>query len=131
MREGGYQARIDRLVALRRARAALDAEQARILHELSSDPLHVFPVPDREADKQWVREEVACALMVAPVTAAAMLAQADELVERLPGTLRLLAEGEITGPHVGRRTEATYGLSDEIAAKVQDRVLKRAAEQTP
>src|SRR5579875_3401738 len=131
MWEGDYQARIDRLVALRRACAALDAEQARILHALATDPPQVYPVPDPEGDKQWVREEVSCALQLAPVTAAAKLAEAQQLVECLPATLDLLAAGEITAPHAGRLVEATFGLDAKTTTAVEERVLKRAGEQTP
>jgi hypothetical protein len=87
--------RVDALRELQAARAALDAAEARLLHAMHADPRpNVDGSP--ALDKQWVREDVACALRIAPATAAGRLHDATELVIRLPSALALLERGEIT-----------------------------------
>lgn len=81
-------------------------------------------------DKQWVREEVACALRVAASTAAARLALATELTSRFAQTLDLLAAGRVSAPMARRLAESALPLDDAAAAAVQARVLPRAGGQT-
>jgi hypothetical protein len=121
--------RVDELTRLQRERARLDAAEARLLHAMHADPL---PNLDGSpaADKQWVREDVACALRIAPQTAAGRLHDATDLVTRLPGTLALLAAGEITRGHALRLIDATRPLGDAVAARVEKRVLARAPRQS-
>src|SRR5581483_1175682 len=97
---GAHARRVERLVALRRARAWIDAQEQRLLHLMATEPA---PELGPEAlEKQWVREDVACALLLSPASAGSALADAVELVERLPRTLALLERGEITARHASR-----------------------------
>lgn len=124
-----HSARVQRLAELRRARAWLDADEQRLLHAMHADPL---PNLDGSPalDKQWVREDVACAARISPVTAAARLHTATALVTRLPATLALMAAGEISLRHATRLVDAVTGLSPAVTAKVEARVLPRAPRQT-
>jgi Domain of unknown function (DUF222) len=121
--------RVDELARLQRARAALDAAEARLLHAMHADPL---PNADGTPalDKMWVREDVACVLRVAPQTATAQLHSATELVMRLPATLAMLETGQLTALHARRLVEASFGLPDALVAKIEARVLRRAAQQS-
>src|SRR5579875_3820875 len=119
-----YATRLELLSALQRARSKIDAQEQVLLHSLATDhPREGF---DTEHDKQWVREDVSCALHIAPVTARAKLFEATELVTRLPATLSMLGRGEIPVRHATRLAEAVIPLPDEIAAQVEARVLPRA-----
>ena len=124
-----HAGRVEQLLLLRRLRAGLDAVEQRVLAEMAADP-----VPNLDGtpglDKQWVREDVACALRVSPGTAAGRLAQAAQLVGRLPATLGLLEAGEISVQHAHRLVDAVGGLPDAVAAAVEARVLPRAPRQT-
>jgi hypothetical protein len=121
--------RVEELAAIQRQRAALDAREARLLHAMHADP-----VPDLDgtpaADKQWVREDVACVQRIAPQTAAARLSDATELVTRLPKTLAMLERGQITHPHARRLVDAIRPLSGDIVSKIEKRVLARASQQS-
>ncbi|HET8583754.1 MAG TPA: DUF222 domain-containing protein [Jatrophihabitans sp.] len=123
-----YRTRLELLSALQRAKAKLDAQEQVLLHSLATD--HPSEGIDPEHDKQWVREDVSCAMRIAPVNARAKLLEATELVTRLPATLSMLGRGEIPVRHATRRAEAVIPLSDEIAAQVEARVLPRAPRQT-
>src|SRR5579859_3858703 len=114
--------RVDALVALNRQRAWLAAQQLRLLHEMSAaavDPM----------DKDWVREDVACALRLAPVTAGDRLEFARE-IHRLPATLAALERGEITELHARTLAEAVVPLADEVAAALEHDVLPAARTGT-
>ncbi|HEY8300854.1 MAG TPA: DUF222 domain-containing protein [Jatrophihabitans sp.] len=80
--------------------------------------------------KQWAREEVACALGWSLGFTEARLAQATHLVSTLPKILALHEKGSISEAHARAATEATYGLTPEMIAAVQDRVLARAPLQS-
>jgi hypothetical protein len=62
-----HEQRIDLLAAYQRARAQLNAREQVLLYRMATDPLP----PDRRGnlDKEWVREDVAWAMNLAPVTA--------------------------------------------------------------
>ncbi|HET8582159.1 MAG TPA: DUF222 domain-containing protein [Jatrophihabitans sp.] len=123
-----YQTRLELLTALQRARSKIDAQEQVLLHSLATN--HPSEGFDPEHDKQWVREDVSCAMRIAPVTARAKLFEATELVTRLPATLSMLGRGEIPVRHASRLAEAVISLPDEVAAQVEARVLPRAAGQT-
>ncbi len=110
----------DQLIELDRLTARVQARRERFLAAIH-DP------GDR---KQWAREEVACALRWSVGFTAARLAQAHHLVTKLPKVLALHETGAIGEAHARAAAEATYGLSDQAVAAVQDRVLARAPEQT-
>jgi len=115
---------MDLIEGIRDAHSALDAKLQHALAALTT-------VGDAEfRDNQWIREEVACALRIAPVTAAAKLADALELVDRLPSTLDRLADGTLTLMHARALVEGVRLLDDELAAQVEARVLARCADKT-
>jgi hypothetical protein len=113
--------RVDALVVIEQHRAWLDGMQRQVLAEVSAG--------DSSEDK-WVKEEVACALGLAPQAAGAKLKNAEQLCSRLPGTLGLLLEGRISELQARAVTEASYVLPDTVLPAFEDRVLKRAPEQT-
>ena len=84
--------------------------------------------PVGELDKEWVREEVACALRLSSGHAADLLAQASELA-RLPATLELFERGLIGEHHARSLAEATMALDDAAAAAVEKAVLGKAPDQ--
>src|SRR2546427_248748 len=113
--------RVDALLVLEQHRAWLDGLQQQVLAEVSlGDP----------SEDKWIKEEVACALGLAPVTAGARLKNAEQLCTRLPGTLGLLLEGRISELQARAVTEASFVLPDDGLAGYEERVLKRAPEQT-
>jgi hypothetical protein len=82
--------RVDALVATQRQIAWHQARQQRLLALMAAEPVVAGPVG--ELDKEWVREDVACALRLSSGHAASSLAQATELT-RLPATVDLLDRG--------------------------------------
>jgi hypothetical protein len=113
--------RVDALLVIEQHRAWLDGLRQQVLAEVA--------LGDTSEDR-WVKEEVACALGLAPVTAGAKLKNAEQLCTRLPGTLGLLLEGRISELQARAVTEASYVLPDTVLPPFEDRVLKRAPEQT-
>src|SRR5436309_2836444 len=112
--------RVDALLVLEQHRAWLDGLQQQVLAEVSlGDP----------SEDHWIREEVACALVLSPVTAGATLKNAEQLCTRLPATLGLLLEGRISELQARAVTEASYVFPDVRLAGFEDRVLQRAPEQ--
>ena len=77
-------------------------------------------------DKEWAREDVATALRVSPNYAMALLHTATELTTRLPETLQLLEDGEVTTYQARVIAEATAALDATAAAKVQSKALDKA-----
>src|SRR6059058_3461020 len=113
--------RVDALLVLEQHRAWLDGLQQQVLAEVS--------LGDTSEDK-WIKEEVACALRLAPQTAGARLKNAEQLCTRLPATLGLLLDGRISELQARAVTEASYVLPDDRLAGYEERVLQRAPEQT-
>jgi hypothetical protein len=87
---------------------------------------------DRSGKKvvDYTREQVGAALRLSPGTAERRLAIARTLVDRLPATLELLRAGQITYLHARKLAEAVTPFDDQTTAKIEQRVLTRAAEQT-
>ncbi|HEY3715105.1 MAG TPA: DUF222 domain-containing protein [Jatrophihabitantaceae bacterium] len=113
--------RVDLLVALERQAAWVAAQQQRVLARMAVDSAD---------ERNWVREDVACALRLSGLTAQRRLAVAQTLSERLPATLGLLDRGQVSYLHAAGLAEAVFGLDDKQAAQVEQRVLPRAVEQT-
>jgi hypothetical protein len=113
--------RVDMLVALERQAALIAAQQQRVLARMAVE---------QSDDRNWVREDVACALRMSGRTAARRLAVAQTLVERLPAMLRLLDRGQVSHLHAVTLAEAIYPLDEKQAHAVEERVLPRAPEQT-
>ncbi len=122
--------RIDLLDDIRKQRAQLDAYEAALLSAMTADPDPYPGDPFEDPDREWVREEVACVLRVAPVTAGAKLHAATRLVERFPGVLAAMWRGEMPGYYATRLVDLTEELPAQAAAKVAERVMARAPQQT-
>jgi Domain of unknown function (DUF222) len=118
--------RIDLLVAFERHIALLQAAQQQVLASLDGRAL------DWSGKKliDYTREQVGAALRLSPGTAERRLAVARTLADRLPATLELLGAGQITYLHAMKLAEAVTPFDDQTTAKIEDRVLARAAEQT-
>jgi hypothetical protein len=119
-----HDERIDFLEQLEQFRSAVDAAEQMTLAELS-----------REGDaeyrgKEWVREEVAGVLSIAPVTAAARLHDAVTLTTRLPMTMDRLTEGSIRFWHAKVMVEACEKFDDETAAALERKVIDSARDQS-
>ncbi|HEY3630245.1 MAG TPA: DUF222 domain-containing protein [Jatrophihabitantaceae bacterium] len=113
--------RVDLLVALERQAAWIAAQQQRVLARMAVE---------QADDRNWVREDVACALRMSGRTAARRLAVAQTLAERLPATLKLLDRGEVGYLHAAFLAQAVFALDAKQARAVEEQVLPRAVEQT-
>jgi hypothetical protein len=113
---------VDALVATERQIASLQAKQQEFLTEAARRDPH---------GDQFMREEVACALKLAPATAQDRLDTAVQLTGRLWDTRELMDAGLLSYVHARILASAVEHLSDEVTAKVQQRVLRRAEAQTP
>ena len=80
--------------------------------------------------KEFVREEVACALRVAFGTAQSRLHTARTLVDRFPDTLEALDAGTVTYLHCRCLVGLTRDLDADVASHVENRVLPAAGAQT-
>ncbi len=107
--------------------AAAQAEQVRVLAVLAADPPAVA-LPGY-VDKDWLHEEVACVLRVAPGTAALRLAEASVAL-RLPGVVQQLGRGAVSGVQVRTLARAVMGLDQTAATAVAERVLPDAPGQS-
>jgi hypothetical protein len=119
-------ARIDLLVGLERQIAWLQACQQRVLAALDGEALSWAG----EASTDFTQEQVGAALRLSPGTAAGRLAVARTLTDRLPPTAELLARGEITYLQAARLAEAVAPFDDDTTAIIEQRVLRRAGEQS-
>jgi hypothetical protein len=117
-----HDQRLDLLERIEHARSALDAKAQVTLALLAREG-------DAEARaKEWVREEVACVLSIAPTTAAARLHDAVELVERLPHTLDRLTDSSITMGHARVMIEAARDLDQATLAALEHRVWSKPSD---
>jgi hypothetical protein len=115
--------RVDALVALQRLRGWADAQELRLIAAMSA--------PGDDVAAELAEAEIGCALRLSPVAVGAKLQLADELTRRLPATLAALEAGTITARHVSVLVDAVTQLDDEVAARVEARVLAKAPTQTP
>src|SRR5580765_1349160 len=128
-----YGAQIDLLAALGRAQAFLAAQQQKVLAAMTrhpSRPLSEVGDSREQVDKQWVREDVSCALRLPGVSAMGLLHTADTLVNQLPDTLTALESGALTLRHAELLAEAVQALPAELAREVEAAVLPKASAQT-
>ncbi|WP_375492942.1 DUF222 domain-containing protein, partial [uncultured Jatrophihabitans sp.] len=125
----GQARRLRVLATIRRRRCELDALEVDVLAAMAADP---DPYRDGAPDlgKQWVREDVACALRIPSSTAGYKLALATEVTTRFPTTLQAMRDARISGHYAERLVEATTDLPTTAATKVETRVLERADTQT-
>jgi len=82
------------------------------------------------SDDDWVREEVACVLGFAPDSVGQRIWVARTLVGKLPATMAALEFGEISWRHAYAAAELCGNLDGETAEIIEQRVLKRAGNQT-
>jgi hypothetical protein len=122
-------AKIDMLTALERHKCAAEAGQVRVLAALAAEEAPADEL-DRQVDKEWVREDVACALRVSAVTAAERLRLATDLTRRLPGTVAALAGGRLSAAMSRHLAESVTALPESIAREVEKRSLQHASTQT-
>ena len=113
---------VDALVACERLLAAVAGKQQEFLAEIARRD------PDGEL---YLRDEVACALELAPATAGQRLDVAVELSGRLADTGELLSAGYLSYANARALAHAVQELPDEVVLKVQYRVLPRGCDQTP
>lgn len=81
-------------------------------------------------DKGFVRDEIGCALRLSPAHVSDRLHVATELVRRLPATPALVESGAISLAHARVLAETLTPLDDQLATKVETRVLARAPQQS-
>jgi hypothetical protein len=118
--------RIDLLVGLERQIAWLQACQQRVLAALDGEALSWAG----QESIDFTQEQVGAALRLSPGTAANRLAVARTLNVRLPGTVERLSRGEVTYLQAKKLAEAVTPFDDATCGVIEDKVLRRAAEQT-
>lgn len=79
---------------------------------------------------EWVSLDLAAALRLSAGTAQRRLQVARQLTDRLPGTCAALAGGTIGYWHATAIVEVTESLPADSAARVEERVLRRAGGQS-
>jgi Domain of unknown function (DUF222) len=119
-----HDERIDLLEQLERARSVLDSRSQLTLAALAREGDAEF------RSKQWVREEVAGVLSIAPQSAGSRLHDAVALTTRLPKTFARLAAGEIGFWHAKVLIEAVEQLDDETVGKLESKVTDKASQQS-
>ena len=124
-----HAGRVDLLVALERHAAWVAALQQEVLATMAADPAAAADEVDRSG-RDWVRDDVSCALRLSGVTAQRRLDIAGTLADLLSATLALLRRGEIGYLHAMALAEAVDGLDREATAEVEQRALRRAVEQS-
>jgi hypothetical protein len=119
-------ARNDLLVGLERQIAWLQACQQRVLAALDGEALSWAGAESID----FTQEQVGAALRLSPGTAANRLAVARVLTDRLPATVERLARGEITYLQARKLAEAVTPFDDGTCGVIEEKVLRRAGEQT-
>jgi hypothetical protein len=112
---------LDTLDEIERAKAQLDGRAQHVLARL---------LDGDSSGKEYVVEEVATALRIAPQTAQSRMHAAVEYAQRFPKLLASLATGETTLLHLRAVAEAARGLDDARAGELETRVLERAETMT-
>ncbi len=118
--------RVDLLVALERQLAWLSGLQQRVLATMDAHRGETVDPMGRD----WVREDVGCALRLAGQTAQDRLDVARTLTARLPRTLELLDTGAISYLHARSLAEAVEPYPDEVVGQIETRAHRRVGEQT-
>ena len=107
--------RVDLLVALERQLAWLSGLQQRVLATMDAHRGETVDPMGRD----WVREDVGCALRLAGQTAQDRLDVARTLTARLPRTLELLDTGAISYLHARSLAEAVEPYPDEVVGQIE------------
>ena len=123
---------IDAVQALDRLISWAHAQQARILAAAAADP-DPFPAPKGRQEhyaQLSLCEEIACGTRWSPAVTTDRIRTAVVLSSRLPRTLALLSDGRISYRHARSLADAARDLDPTVAARLETRVLRRAATQT-
>ncbi|MCA0144549.1 HNH endonuclease signature motif containing protein [Blastococcus sp. LR1] len=81
---------------------------------------------------EWAVDEVAPSLSVTSAAAGAQLVESLTLVERLPGTLDLLARGELSPAHARQMVNVVGPVEDDVLrAEIEAHVLGLRGRKTP
>ncbi|HEX7105789.1 MAG TPA: DUF222 domain-containing protein [Acidothermaceae bacterium] len=86
--------------------------------------------PEPTTADDWAKDEVAAALRLSIRSAHNKVHLARVLTEELPGVTRLLDAGEVTFRHALAAVELCAGLPRDAVAKVEQRVLPKAPDQS-
>lgn len=86
---------------------------------------------DRRNEPDFTDLSVGVTLRLSSLAGGRLVGVARVLADRLPGTRRLLAEGRLGYLHVLSIAEGVEDLTPEQAARLEELVLPRAADQTP
>lgn len=116
--------RVDLIVAWERVAAMVAGHQQRALAAVV-DATEGCGLAGQDA-----RHEIGAALRLSPVTATERTRVAADLRDRLPATLTALVQGRIVWRQAAVLAEGVRDLSDELAAKVEARVLGRLSALT-
>src|SRR5579875_2946892 len=133
------EARVEQLIALQKLERFAQAQEVRVLAAVALDPDGIgVSDPARAADptggvdrKHYEFDALALALRVAHESMPQRMFEAVQLVQRLPRTVKALEDGWISLIHCRRLVEHAAHLDDQKLAQVEERVLRRAADQTP
>jgi hypothetical protein len=121
--------RIDLLLAAKRQQGWAAAVQHRALSMIAASHAELACVIDPDG-KQFVVEEIRCALNVCADEAKCGLLNGTILTDQLPATLSLLEKGVLSPRKVQWLCEATYNLDPDLVPELEERVLRRGAEQS-
>jgi hypothetical protein len=81
---------------------------------------------------EWAVDEVAPALRITSVAAGAQLAESLTLIERLPGTHDLMAEGVLSPAHARQMVNVVGPVEDDaVRADIEAHVLGLRGRKTP
>jgi Domain of unknown function (DUF222) len=116
---------LEELSVLQRQRSMLEARQIRLLAEYQQ-----LRAANGKLAARSAAEEIALELHLGPGYAKAQVHLAEQLTERLPGTLKALAAGEVELAKARALVEITDELSLADARKVEEKVLPTADERT-
>ena len=129
------RALVDELVLQQRITAASEGRSMVIMAELCKwaeqwQQIHDPTMRDELGPDDLVAAEIAPALHLAPVTAAIRVHTALDLHTRLAATLAAMCRGELDKARVLAIREAVADLDDDLAEKVEGKVLPGAPDQT-
>jgi hypothetical protein len=113
--------------------ATAQARELATMAEVSRRTLAGLPTEvaeDREFVDGLAELEIGAALACTTRAAASQLDLAEDLIGRLPAVHQAMLDGRIDYPKALLLSRATYGLSDEQARAVADRVLPDAPRKT-
>lgn len=115
--------RVDALISLQQLRGWAEAQELRLIAGMVRDT--------NPAEAEFVADEIACALRLAPSVVAAKLQLAEALAGVLSATLTALEAGTITSRHAQILADGVHVLTDDLARRVESQVLPGAARQSP